>query len=87
MLGCQNNILHAGFLGYLRPGNRIIVDRIECLGIGGILLLRSLFRAHDPFAATYNRVQSPVDEHAKPVMTEPLDPFFSFFGNFHEGAS
>ena len=81
VLGGDDDVLHASVLGHEYPCFRIVIYRVELLGILLIFRYRNLSIMHDPFAnilyllafmyPSRNGVDAPVDKKSKTSFTPP----------------
>ena len=72
VLGGDDKILHPGIRGGRGPLFRIVQIGVKVAEILVVHLRRDPFVAFQPFVSCAKRVQSPVNEHTKAVMPEPL---------------
>ncbi len=74
----QHGVLHAGLLREARPCAGVEIRRVEFVEERRVLRFGDLLHRAHPLAAGRNRIQPPVDEHAEPVVPEPLHPLVVF---------
>ena len=78
MLRCQYDIPHSGLFCPTRPVSWVIGFRSKLPHIALIFLRWHPGSAHIPFAAPWDRVESPMQEHPEPGLLKPLYPLFPF---------
>ena len=78
----DDEIRHAGLFGGFGPFLRIEHVRIEQIEILLVLFIGDLLIMADPFMPRQHGIQSPMDEHAKPIMRKPARVAFSVLAHF-----
>ena len=80
----DHDVLHPRVLGDAHPLVRVVIDRVELLGVRPVPIHGDLALMHDPLADPADRlavvhprghrVHAPVDEHPEARLAEPLHP-------------